>query len=462
MAAGNETHPPDQNLTPDQVFGETAMVAISVTVFSVAIGVFTWRQKWHFLQDTTIAMVLGSAVGAAVAYLGAGPLQSTVVLNSSFFFFVVLPPIMFESGYAINRPRFRKNFVFIVVTACVGVASTAFLAGAIMYGCSLIYPGTAYTSYTEALTFAAVLSATDPVSVLATFQAIPVHPDLDTLIFGEAALNDATSIILYQATLALTAPGATIDASSIGAAIGKMFGILFGALGVALLFAVVIALILKYVPFRLRGSAHEAGIVLGLAYCCYLFSSFFNLSGIISVMFCGIVCSEYVVPNLSPAGHENIENVLRSLSLLMENLLFAFLGLGFGAITNADRIFDAAVIAYTFIGTVAARFVTVAVLIPLCNLSRKSPEDRFGWREIVFVAYSGLRGGVAFVLTLDLSENPTLPTYYRALCLGTTLMVIFISVVFVGGGTARTMKSGLKLQGNKLLFHALTSFFFQS
>jgi len=397
-----------------------------------------WRvhlaQEVALLPDTTIAMALGACIGATIAYGGAaGPLQATVVLQPTFFFYVVMPPIMFEAGFAINRPRFRKNFVHIIVTAVLGVLITSFLAAAIMYGCSLIYPGGGYDSFLQSLTFAAIQAATD---LLATFQAVPVSPDLDSLIFGEAALNDTTSIILYKATLALTLSGATINAAAIGAAIGQMFGIFFGALGIGILFA----LILKFVPFRERGSAHESGIVLGLAYCAYLFSSFFNLSGIISVLFCGIVCSEHVIPNLSAAGHESIEHTLRSISLLMANLLFSFLGLGFGAITNQERIFDAAVISYTFIGTVVARLFTVSILIPLCNPTRKRKEDRFTWREILFVAYSGLRGGVAFVLTLELSETTALPTYYRALCLGTTLFIVFISVVFVGGATARTMK----------------------
>lgn len=91
------------NLTPNQVFAETSMVALGCTVLSVSLGVFTWRKKWHFLQDTTISVLLGAAIGAAVAYGGGGPLNSTLVLNSSFFFNVVLPPIMYEAGFAINR-----------------------------------------------------------------------------------------------------------------------------------------------------------------------------------------------------------------------------------------------------------------------------------------------------------------------------------------------------------------------
>ena len=50
-------------LTPNQVFAETSMVALAVTVVSVMLGVFTWRRRWHFLQDTTISVLLGAGIG---------------------------------------------------------------------------------------------------------------------------------------------------------------------------------------------------------------------------------------------------------------------------------------------------------------------------------------------------------------------------------------------------------------
>lgn len=357
-----------------------------------------------------------------------------------FFFAVILPPIMFEAGYAINRPRFRKNFLYIMMTAFLGVVISTFISAIIMWACSSAYHGGGFESFMQSLVYASVLSATDPVSVLATFQAVPVHPDLDTLIFGESALNDAVGIIMYRLTSALIVPGAVLDGSTIGLAIGKVIGIFFGAWAIGILFGIIMALLLKWVPFRKRGSAHESGLVLGLAYCSYLLSNFFGLSGIISVMFCGIFCSEYVIPNLSHRGNENIETVLRTASLFMENLLFTFLGFGLGGTTNVDRTVDAAVIAYTFLGIVLGRAVQICILVPICNLTRRRSEDMFNWREMAFMIYAGLRGGIAFVLTLELRETEYLPEYYRQLCLGTTLVLIFISVVFIGGGTARTMK----------------------
>lgn len=327
-----------------------------------------------------------------------------------------------------------------MVLAFLGVVISSFVSAVIMYACSMAYHGGGFESFMQSLVYASVLSATDPVSVLATFQAVPVHPDVDSVIFGEAALNDAVAIIMYRVTSSLILPGAVIDGQTVGIAIGKIVAIFFGALGIGILFGVLIAVVLKYVPFYQRGAAHEATIVVGLAYACYLFSNFFEMSGIISVMFCGIFCAEYVIPNLSHHGNESVETFLRTASLFLENMLFVYIGFGFGGTTNHDRTFDAAAIAYTFLGIVLGRAVSVAILVPLVNLTRKRGEDMFGWREMVFFVFAGLRGGIAFVLTLELRENMMLPEYFRQLSLGTTLMICFISVVFIGGGTARVMK----------------------
>ncbi|KAI9027032.1 Sodium/hydrogen exchanger family-domain-containing protein [Hyaloraphidium curvatum] len=440
-AALNGTAPtPDEVETFEAGMALAGMIAIACTVVGMSISVFTWRARWLFLPDTTICVLIGLAVGAAVNYGSGGALEFAVVLNSTFFFYVILPPIMFEAGYSVNRPRFRKNLVFILTTASLGVVISSFVAAAIMYACSMAYHQGGFESFLESLTFSSVLAATDPVSVLATFQAVPCHPDLDTLIFGEAALNDAVAIIMYQLTSQLLEPGSEIGAGTVGRAIGRALAIFFGALGVGLLFGVVVALALRWIPYRQRGSVNETALVLGLAYCSYIFSDYFALSGIITVLAMGMFCAEIVVPSLSPEAERTVEKVLRVLSLFLENMLFVYLGFGILGTSDQDRTYDAAVIAYSVCAILVGRIASIVLLVPLCNLTKVRKEDRFGWRGILFLIYAGLRGGIAFVLSLELGENAYLPLAYRQLCVGTTLVIIFISVVFVGGGTERVMK----------------------
>lgn len=93
----------ESGLSPDKQFAEAAIVAICCTIVAVSLAMYTWKKRWLFLPDTTISVLLGAVIGAAVTYGSNGRYESSVIVNSSFFFNVVLPPIMYEAGYAINR-----------------------------------------------------------------------------------------------------------------------------------------------------------------------------------------------------------------------------------------------------------------------------------------------------------------------------------------------------------------------
>ena len=53
-----------------------------------------------------------------------------------------------------------------------------------------------YFSFTDCLFFGAIISATDPVTVLAIFNDQKINVNLYAIVFGESVLNDAVSIIL--------------------------------------------------------------------------------------------------------------------------------------------------------------------------------------------------------------------------------------------------------------------------
>ena len=113
--------------------------------------------------------------------------------SSLTFFLLLLPPIIFNSGYHINRTLFFPLLPAISAYAIIGTSVSALFVGFSLW----LIPSIPY-SLAELLAFGALLSATDPVSTLATFQSKKVDPVLFYLVFGESVLNDAVGLVLYD------------------------------------------------------------------------------------------------------------------------------------------------------------------------------------------------------------------------------------------------------------------------
>lgn len=120
---------------------------------------------------------------------------SLLSFSDEVFFLFLLPPIIFNSGYHLRKELFFRHITPIILFAVVGTTISAFSVAFFMEfvhemgwieGREDFHP-----TFTELLTFGALISATDPVSTLAVFQVKRVDPQLFYLVFGESVLNDA-------------------------------------------------------------------------------------------------------------------------------------------------------------------------------------------------------------------------------------------------------------------------------
>lgn len=116
------------------------------------------------------------------------------------FFNIILPPIIFYAGYSLKRKYFFRNLGAILTYAIIGTTMSAFFVGAIMYGCVQLMPEKLSSSFTflDTLYFGALISPTDPLTILAIFHDMHVDVNLYALVFGESVLNDAVAIVLSR------------------------------------------------------------------------------------------------------------------------------------------------------------------------------------------------------------------------------------------------------------------------
>jgi NhaP-type Na+/H+ or K+/H+ antiporter len=226
---------------------------------------------------------------------------------------------------------------------------------------------------TELLTFGALISATDPVSTLAVFQAKRVDPQLFMLVFGESVLNDAVGLVLFKAFGKFVSKD--IQAGQVAAEMGKFFldftvdAICSPVLG--LVCGCGAALVFKHVDLR-KNRLLELSLYVLIMYVPFLLAQLIGLSGIVTILFTGMAARAYVVPNLSTATATNADLIFRLAAHLAESSIFLELGLCvFGLAGSLNILF----ILWALLACLIARALNIYPIAFLFNKRNREPLE---------------------------------------------------------------------------------------
>lgn len=144
------------------------------------------------VPESCLLIVVGLVVGGVIKLVGEKP----PVLGTELFFLCLLPPIILDAGYFLPMRPFTENLGTILTFAVVGTLWNSFFIGSMLFGVCQI-EGTNLNTVTllPCLLFGAIISAVDPVAVLAVFEEIHINELLHILVFGESLLNDAVTVV---------------------------------------------------------------------------------------------------------------------------------------------------------------------------------------------------------------------------------------------------------------------------
>uniref|UniRef100_A0A914M7K4 Sodium/hydrogen exchanger 8 n=1 Tax=Meloidogyne incognita TaxID=6306 RepID=A0A914M7K4_MELIC len=269
----------------------------------------------RFMPESLAIVLLGGLIGFILSQTR-WDWSEVEQFNPSIFFLVLLPPIIFESGYNLHKGNFFANIVPILLFSVVGTAISSFIMGFFLYIFGRL--GIAYSlNAVESFAFGSMISAVDPVITLAIFQALKVEVQLYMLAFGESMLNDAVAIVLATTAQELSSP--TIAQMSSLATLKFAFDrflIMFfasAALGAAI--GLVSALLFKHIDLR-RTPSLELALLLMFAYLPYGFAESISLSGIMAILFCAIIMSQYTHLNISPITQITFQQTFRTISFV--------------------------------------------------------------------------------------------------------------------------------------------------
>ncbi|CAM4395254.1 unnamed protein product [Lepidochelys olivacea] len=361
-----------------------------------------------------------------------------VTFDPEVFFNILLPPIIFHAGYSLKKRHFFRNLGSILAYAFLGTAVSCFIIGNLMYGVVKLMKLVGQLSdkfyYTDCLLFGAVISATDPVTVLAIFNELHADVDLYALLFGESVLNDAVAIVLSSSIVAYQPTGENthaFDAAAFFKSVGVFLGIFSGSFMMGAVTGVVTALI-SFLVFNSSKFTKlhcfpllETALFFLMSWSTFLLAEACGFTGVVAVLFCGITQAHYTYNNLSVESRSRTKQLFEVLHFLAENFIFSYMGLAL--FTFQKHIFSPIFIIGAFIAIFLGRAAHIYPLSFFLNLGRR---HKISWNFQHMMMFSGLRGAMAFALAIRDTA-----TYSHQMMFSTTLLIVFFTVWIIGGGT---------------------------
>ncbi|NWU60182.1 SL9A6 protein, partial [Pterocles burchelli] len=301
-----------------------------------------------------------------------------VTFDPEVFFNILLPPIIFYAGYSLKRRHFFRNLGSILAYAFLGTAISCLVIGSVVYGCVALMKVTGQLGgdfyFTDCLLFGAIVSATDPVTVLAIFHELQVDVELYALLFGESVLNDAVAIVLSSSIVAYQPAGDnshTFDVTAMFKSIGIFLGIFSGSFAMGAATGVVTALIsfLLFFPSftKLREfPLLETGLFFLMSWSTFLLAE----ACVVAVLFCGITQAHYTYNNLSTESQHRTKQLFELLNFLAENFIFSYMGLAL--FTFQNHVFNPTFVVGAFLAIFLGRAANIYPLSFLLNLGRRN------------------------------------------------------------------------------------------
>ncbi|RDB17774.1 putative Na(+)/H(+) antiporter C15A10.06 [Hypsizygus marmoreus] len=407
-------------------------------ILSLWTSYYLQIKRIRAVHETLVSIFAGMFVGLIVRLAPGTMIREMLTFKHTLFFNLLLPPIILNSGYELKQENFFRNFGSIIIFAFFGTFISAVGVGLLVWIYSSLGLESLELTLLECLTFGSTLSATDPVTILAIFNQYKVDPKLYSVIFGESLLNDAVSIVMYQ-TLTKFHGTEEVYLSSIFHGIGIFLLSFSVSMALGVCFGLAMSLLLKHSSLNLFPSIESCLIPL-CAYTCYFFSNGLEMSGIVSLLFCGITLKHYAYHTMSVKTQRATKYIFSTLARLSENFIFIYLGISlFTSAPTSMPVMSYVKPVFIAITTVAVVFTRYAAVFPLSEAinffhkharGQRTEELPHSYQMMLF--WAGLRGAVGVALAAGFQGK-------NAQILRTTVLIVVVLTVLIFGGTTARM-----------------------
>lgn len=393
----------------------TVEFLLLLMILASAIAVIALRLRIPYMVALVIAgLILGSVHVRSLEGLYQGQAPNWLAPNVILMLF--LPGLLFEGSARINIRQLRQNLVPILILANVGVViATLFTGYALHWAVGL--------PLLVALLFGAIISATDPISVLAIFRQLSVGKRLSLLVEAESLVNDGTAVALFQILLA----GVLTGELHAGAGAIKFFISVLGgsAIGLGL------GYLMSFITMQIDDPQIEITLTTVLAYGSYVLANQLHVSGVLATVVAGITVGNVGAKfGMSARTRMALWAFWDYFAFVINSIVFLLIGIE----VHIGELFRRWPEILLAIGAaIAGRAAAVYGLVPVSNLFSGNIPAR--WRHVL--VWGGLHGSLSLALALSLSHD--FP--FRQDILAFTVGVVAFSIVAQG----LTMKPLLRL-----------------
>jgi CPA1 family monovalent cation:H+ antiporter len=372
-------------------------------LIAAVVAIFTQRLRLPY----SVGLV---AAGIVLTFL---PFSPQVNLTKSLLFTVLLPPLIFEAAFSLDWQQLRSDLSLVLVLATVGVALSAAVTTAGMHML-------AHWPWASALVFGALISATDPVSVIAAFKGAGVRGRLRMLVESESLFNDGTAAVLF----AICVAAATGNSPTAWEVSVRLVWTIVGSL--------VCGAVVAYGTLLLAGRTDDQFVEITFttvaAYGSFLLAEHLNLSGVLATLVAGLILGDTrTMKYISREDREAIQSFWVYAAFVANSMVFLLIGMRVG---RQQFLGGWVPVLVAIVLVLISRAVAV---YPCCGLfSRTKLRVTMRHQHILF--WGGLRGALALALALSLT--PEVP--HREPIISTSFAVVAFSI-FVQGLTMKPM-----------------------
>ncbi|HLO33148.1 MAG TPA: Na+/H+ antiporter [Anaerolineales bacterium] len=367
-------------------------ITVLLLLIASAVAVLARRLRIPY----TVGLVL---IGLALSLLS----STEIKVSPQIILALLVPPLIFEAAFHLRWDDLRQHFWLILLLAIPGVIlTTLFVGGVVAWGTGL--------TIQVALVFGALVSATDPVAVIALFRSLGVPRRLQVLLEGESLFNDGTAIVMFNLMISIALVGRFDLANSVRDFItisggGVLIGIALGVLA-------------SQVIRRIQDPLVETTLTTVLAFGSYLVAEYFHVSGVLAVVAAGITNGNAGPSGMSPTTRVVVFNFWEYSAFIANSFIFLLIGLTFDLdvmIANWQAII------WAILAALAARALSI---YGFSFWGRQIPRK---WKHILF--WGGLRGAITLALALSLPETgPLAPVRgsLQAMAFGVVLFTLLV------------------------------------